>query len=263
MLLRYFLFISFFLGQAFSAQVAAEVASPMVKNIEDLVRKSDEVAKSNLDSALYYSKRAEILINQLPENNDKVYVYRMLGSIYLGKGNFASALNYSLSSIKINDKLLKKNPNDQSLIVNKIRLITQLGNIELQQNNYDKALSKYQEVRALLNKEKVLVPQKVQAWQAKILNNIVATYAKQKQFDKALGFFESAQKINTNLNDPSLEASLLNNIGVCHLEGKEHRLAIYYYNQSLKIRENLGEDRGVAQCYNNLGKAYSEIGDYE
>ncbi|MBN9337859.1 MAG: tetratricopeptide repeat protein, partial [Chryseobacterium sp.] len=255
--MRYFFPVVFVLSfNILYGQILAESGNSAV-TIEELIRKSEEAANSNLDSALYYSKKADILIAKMPENIEKVEVYRNLGSIYLAKANFVNASEYTLLATKINDKLYQSDSGNSKLAENKIRLITQLGNISLYQNNFDEAYAIYNKASTLLEKEKAIPAQQVNAIKVKILNNIAAGYSKQRQFRKARGYFETAMKINEKLNDPSLEASLLNNIGICHLEENEFTLAIYYFEQALEIRKKSNDSRGIAQCYNNLGKVYA------
>ncbi|OJX30474.1 MAG: hypothetical protein BGO86_00555 [Chryseobacterium sp. 36-9] len=257
MWMRYFFPVVFVLSfNILYGQILAESGNSAV-TIEELIRKSEEAANSNLDSALYYSKKADILIAKMPENIEKVEVYRNLGSIYLAKANFVNASEYTLLATKINDKLYQSDSGNSKLAENKIRLITQLGNISLYQNNFDEAYAIYNKASTLLEKEKAIPAQQVNAIKVKILNNIAAGYSKQRQFRKARGYFETAMKINEKLNDPSLEASLLNNIGICHLEENEFTLAIYYFEQALEIRKKSNDSRGIAQCYNNLGKVYA------
>ncbi|WP_300668773.1 tetratricopeptide repeat protein [Soonwooa sp.] len=262
-MLRYLLVIlMFFSNLLFSQNGSQESKDPKVIEINNYLKKSDDFIKSNLDSALYYSKRADILISKLPEGIEKIGVYRTLGNIYLAKGNYASSLDYYMKANSINDKLLQKSSKDPLLNRNKIEIISLYGNLEQLQSDYAKALQHYAEADKLLKEQKVIAPKDVSFLELKIINNTASVYIKQKNFKKGISLFESALKINETYNDKTLNATLYNNIGICHVEEKEYALAIYYYEQALKIRQDLNDKRGIAQCYNNLGKCYALSKDF-
>ena len=262
-MLRYLFFILFiFSTTAFSQNSTSQSTDPNVIEINKYVKKSDTFIKTNLDSALYYSKRADILIHQLPDRVDKVSVYKTLGNVYLAKGNYAKALEYIMQATSINTKLLLKSPKNPMLYKNKIELISLYGNIDQLQGNFNKALQHYAEVTNILDNQKVINIKETTSLQLKTINNTASVYIKQKNFVKGIILFEKALKLNETYKDQKLNASLYNNIGICHLEEKEYALAIYYYKQSLKIRQNLKDKRGIAQCYNNLGKCYALTKDY-
>ncbi|MGV0997462.1 tetratricopeptide repeat protein [Empedobacter falsenii] len=262
-MLRYLSFLLFIFAKiTYSQNSTPQSTDSHVIEINNYLKKSDDFIKSNLDSALYYSKRADILIHKMPESIEKIGVYKMLGNIYLAKGNYATSLDYYMKAISINDKLLVKSPKNHTFIKNNIELIFLYGNVDQQQGNFNKALQHYTEATNLLNNQDVINPKEVNYFHLKIINNTASIYIKQRNFKKGIVLLEKALKINETYNNKTLNASIYNNIGICHLEEKEYAIAIYYYKQALKIRQELNDKRGIAQCYNNLGKCYALIKNY-
>ncbi|MCG2792333.1 MAG: tetratricopeptide repeat protein, partial [Weeksellaceae bacterium] len=96
----------------------------------------------------------------------------------------------------------------------------------------------------------------------KIFNNIAAIKIQQKEFDKALEYYQNSLKVNAKIGDKNIESSLNNNIGICYMEKKEYELAKYYLEKSLDIRRSTNDWMGVAQCYNNIGKNNALMGNF-
>lgn len=221
-----------------------------------MLKKSDAFVNSNLDSALYYSKKANQLINNLTVNSNKVEVYTSLGSIYLGRSNYALALDNYIKASNITDDQLLKEPRNPQFLENKVGLLIKLGNLNSQQNNLDKALMFYNKALLELDKANFNVPRKIQTYKVKIFNNIAGILTAEKKYEKALGFLTSARDINVQLHDRITDSVLLNNAGICYLQLKDYTLGIYYFEQSLAIRKSQKDLRGIDQCYNNMGEAY-------
>ncbi|HCC94804.1 MAG TPA: hypothetical protein DEQ26_10850, partial [Flavobacteriaceae bacterium] len=171
-MLRYLSFLLFIFAKiTYSQNSTPQSTDSHVIEINNYLKKSDDFIKSNLDSALYYSKRADILIHKMPESIEKIGVYKMLGNIYLAKGNYATSLDYYMKAISINDKLLAKSPKNHTFIKNNIELIFLYGNVDQQQGNFNKALQHYTEATNLLNNQDVINPKEVNYFHLKIINN--------------------------------------------------------------------------------------------
>ena len=238
-------------------------SKPSAKDkIEKYLKKSDELINVNLDSALFYSKKANQLIDNLSDDTDKVDVYRLLGNIYLARGNYVTSLEYYLKAAKIIETKLLSSPTNQKYLEYKVELFIHLGNVYQLQHNFGEALKFYDKALVELDHAKLKDTKKKSILELKILNNSGGIYLKKKNFDKALSYFEKASKINETINDVALEANLFNNLGICYLEKKESVSAIYYFEEALKIRLKTNDQRGISQCYNNLGKAYGLRKEY-
>lgn len=258
---KIFFLILFLISKLYAQDKLVKKPSPKEQK-EFYLKKSEELINQNLDSALFYSKKANQLIDDLSDESDKIDVYRLLGKIYFARGNNAISFEYYLKASKIVETKLLSDPKNQKYLEYKIELITYLGNIYQLQNNYTESLNFYKKASEELSSSQLEDQKKRNVFELKILNNIGSVYLKKRNFDEALKYYNKAHKLNKTVKDVSIEGHLLNNLGICYLEKKESVSAIYYFEESLKIRLKANDQRGISQCYNNLGKAYGLKKDY-
>ncbi|SKB96815.1 Tetratricopeptide repeat-containing protein [Soonwooa buanensis] len=263
-MLRYLLVILiFFSNLLFSQSGNQNSKDPKVIEINKYLKKSDDFINVNLDSALYYSKKANEIIDKLSTTNNKVDIFVSLGNIYLNRSNYVASLENYLKGAKIVESELLKNPKNDELLANKIHFLIRFGNVEMQQNNLNKASEYYNKAMLLLDEVKLKNLTQSNMLKLKILNNLAGVYSKKSDFRKSLNFIELARDINNKgVKDKNLDSHLLNNLGIAHIELGDFPLAIYYLEQSLQIRKSLNDQRGIAQSYNNLGEAYSKNKNY-
>lgn len=227
------------------------------KRVEQYLKKSEKFIDVDLDSALFYNDKAYKLISDSEQDVSLIKVYNNFGSIYLSQGNFVKSLEYYLKTKKIIESHLLSAPDDQKYIELRLRILIHLGVAYLKQENFDEALSYFNEAMLYMEKKGLGDEETVLNSKMKILNNTAVIFTKKREFDKALEFYTAARDLTLGTGDRKTEASLLNNIGICHLEKKEYALSAFFFEQALKIRKSLGDKRGIAQCYNNLGKNYA------
>ncbi len=238
------------------------VKYPSINSIEELLRKSDNFVNTNLDSALFYTQKADVLADKLTKNNDKTDVYKSLGDIYLSRSNYVVSLKYFIRAANIIDKQLEKEPSNENFIENKISILNKLGNLNSQQKNKDKAMDFYKKALFELEKSSFKATKKYKPLKVKIYNNIAGLLTREGEYKKALDFLNEAKEISVQLKDSLSDAVFLNNSGICYMELKDYRLAIFYFDQALKkwnIQNNL---RGITQCYNNMGEVNYRMKNY-
>lgn len=240
-----------------NAQQKLKSEKNAIETIGKLLKKSDDFIKVNIDSALYYNKKADEMINQLTEKESSFDVYKNFGNIYLVRGNYAKSVEYYLKANKIAESQLHQDPKNQIFIENQIELLIKLGNVDFQQNNFNEALSFYNKAIIEIEKLGLKASKNTDIFKLKILNNTGSIFLKKNEFKKALDIFIAAKELNVRLKDDVVEPHLLNNIGICYLEEKNYSLAFFYFEQALHLREEQNDQRGIAQCYNNLGKVYA------
>ena len=242
---------------SFSLYAQKDTSSSKNKQIGFYLKKSEELIDVNLDSALFYNDKAYKLITDSSNDIDLIKIYNNFGSIYLSQGNFVKSLDYYLKNKQIIESHLLSAPEDQKYIELRLGILIHLGVAYLKQENFDQALSYFNEAMLYMEKKKLDNKETALNSKMKILNNTAVIFTKKREFDKALEFYTAARELTLGTGDKKTEASLLNNIGICHLEKKEYALSAFFFEQALKIRESLGDKRGIAQCYNNLGKNYA------
>jgi adenylate cyclase len=125
-----------------------------------------------------------------------------------------------------------------------------LGNIYLDQANYETALQYYLE--ALRLREATGDRRGI----ANTLNNLGILYKQQRKYTDALVYYRRSYVIEQQDNNTSGLASCLNNIGLIHQEQHEYTLATSYITQSLALERKLSRKSGIAMSLNNLGVLY-------
>lgn len=227
------------------------------------IKKSKDFMNVNLDSSLYYGDKALKLLSKFSADSDKIKLYNTLGSIHLARGNYINSLEYHLKAKKIVETCLLTYSHNQKCLEAQVETLTDLGTVYLQQNNFDQALSYFNEAMLFLDKNKLENRDAVANFKMKLLNNTAAIFTIKGEFNKALEYYTAAKELISGKGDKKAEASLINNIGICHMENKEYILSAFYFEQALNIRKSLGDKRGIAQCYNNLGKNYALNRNYD
>jgi two-component sensor histidine kinase len=131
-----------------------------------------------------------------------------------------------------------------------------LGNIYLNENNFDKALVFYGQSLKLfreLNFQKGI---------AVALNNIGNLFYYKSDFKKALAYYDSSLVVRENSQDEQGMAMSYNNIGAIYKNYGSYVKGLDFYLKSLLIREKIKDKPGMATSYNNIGEIYRLINDY-
>ena len=168
--------------------------------------------------------------------------------------------------------------------------LLQLGEHQLNKNQFQKALGTFQavltivrlikerqlEARTLHNigivyREMKKYPQALEFYQQALairtdvgnrrgqgitLNDIGLVYDNQKQYTKALEFYQQALAIHKEVANKADEGTTLHNIGVVYREMKNYPQALEFYQQALAIRTDVGNRRGQGITLNDIGLVY-------
>ena len=169
-----------------------------------------------------------------PEIESKIY--NNIGNLYydfnkcdIAKSYYLKALNLCTDSIDI------------------ARQLTNLGNIELKNENFDSTLhylNRSQEIWERINYDKGSIT----------FHNMASVYQKKKQYDLAFYFFRLA--IDCSLSSHIHRETALNYLGISNLflELKQTDSAIYYVNLSKDIAQVHNFIKPLADCYLTLSK---------
>lgn len=226
---------------------------------------------SNNEQATQYSQQAiqqgEKLI--LLKNGSKedfvikkgiAFAYNLIGRVNLNQGNYGTALDYFLKSLKI-----KKEIDDKKGIANSYNNI---GIIYYNQGNYEKALTGYLE--SLKIREEIGDKLGI----AMSYNNIGTVYIERGNYEKALDNFSKYLKASLEIGDKLGICNSYNNIGLVYYyqgglipdkktSAERYTMALNNYLKSLKISEEIGNKQGEVTAYNNIGNIYENQQNYE
>ncbi|MFD2145977.1 tetratricopeptide repeat protein [Mucilaginibacter antarcticus] len=122
-------------------------------------------------------------------------------------------------------------------------------------NNPDSALNRYFDALAIFEKIKD------ERGQARVYNNLGNLY-QLIEYEKALEYFDKAEKIAEMHNDTTLIASLSLNIGNIYNRKNMFENALTNYNKALKLFTLLKNDVILVQCLEDLGFLYYQLRDF-
>ena len=93
--------------------------------------------------------------------------------------------------------------------------------------------------------------------------NIGNIYQDNKDFTKALEFYEQSLKVSREVGLKFLESQNLNNIGNIYQLLNNPKSALEYHQKALKIRIELNDKNSIAYTYNNIGNSLDALGKYQ
>lgn len=192
------------------------------------------------DRALYFSRQALSLANQIQSAEACAISNQVMAEIFETKRNYQPSINYYLISIKhfkSLDKLLELS-----------RLYLKLGHIYIEnQFDYRQGMQYFEMALDFANQSGD------QRERANALNAIGGIYYVQQEFDLAFDHFQKALKIRqTTGNEVELAASL-NNVGEIYRIRGEIEEANEYYDRAIRINEKYHKLNYLAVNYLNKG----------
>ena len=210
---------------------------------------------SNIDTLKYLCEKSKLIAEKslLKKNSEEVQkslkeslarALNNIGYINYSKGKMKAALNYFISSLKLQEELGNKSGIGQSL--NNIGVIYfDLDQINEAIDYYERSLKIHEEIG---DKDGI----------ASSLNNLGAMYNAQGQPKEALDYSIRSLKIQEELGDKPGIANTLNNIGSLYNRQGEIIEALDYYTRGLKIQEEIGDKKGISSSLNNIATIYSK-----
>jgi signal transduction histidine kinase len=136
--------------------------------------------------------------------------------------------------------------------------VSNMGNINIQQGNYDRAIEHYLE--ALKIYEELVEPRHI----AFTVNELGNTYSRRGNIRQALENYEKARRIYTEINDTHGLAHTLGNLANLNYNNGNDSIALTFYQKALSLQREFGDStKSVAPALNGIGLAYLNLGDYD
>jgi tetratricopeptide (TPR) repeat protein/DNA-binding CsgD family transcriptional regulator len=197
------------------------------------------------EKALYYSKKALALANQIQNVKACAISNKVMGELFEIQHNYQPTINYYLISIKHFQKL-----EDEPELA---RLYNKLGWIYIT-NHYDYDQGLYYFTKALEHAKNSNAEEE----KATALNSIGGIFYYQADYTSALHYFNESLKTRQKLGNPKDIAASLNNIGEIYRLEHQEDLALEYYNQAVEINEKHNYQTNLAINLSNIGLIYSD-----
>jgi signal transduction histidine kinase len=185
---------------------------------------------------------------RLHDKPNSVTAYSLLGIINSQTGNYAKALEYMLSSLKLAEVV-----GDKSKLA---ALDQNLGNVYNDMEDYEKATEYYKNAITIIQSivPKVIVP-------PSLYNNIGSVLIHQKNYKEALEYLETGSKIAQQTNNKrSLSGAYTNLSDAWHNLGDNDK-SYDYGIRALDISRTLSDKRSMANAMINIGTALSLASD--
>lgn len=210
--------------------------------IDLIVQVADHYLKSNVDSAVYYSKLANRLSLSMNYNEGQVSSLNKLAFAYYIKNNTDSSKTIAKQALNISRRIEYNLGKAQSSNI--------IGLSEWRIGAYPKAVDHY--LRAL--DYAILADNKIEI--AKSNNYLGLVYWKTGDYPKSINYFFRSLEIKQELNDSYEIALTLNNLSNIHNEIGDYEQAIQFAKRALKISEQLDSKYTFGRALGNLGISY-------
>ena len=214
-------------------------------------------AKGNFEEAFRIANQAQQIASGRGDTSDAIYagILHKKAVILTDKGDYTTSSSVLSESILIRSRG-KENADTAMALSYNI-----LGNNNLFQGEYDKALENYLKAITLFK------DRKNSADLATINQNAGIVYALKGDYDNAKNFFHEALTINQAVipaNDPKLALMYLN-YGRYYSLIDNDREALEMYNKAESIFRKSGDKstKNLAPLYHNIGNIYANTADYD
>ncbi|MBL4655539.1 MAG: tetratricopeptide repeat protein [Bacteroidia bacterium] len=222
-----------------------------------LNRLSWTIRSNDPQKALKYTMIAKALAESLVTNTDTILdstlfkalasSYNSIGIIQKNLGNYETALDYYIKSLRMREKL----GNQRSVAGS----YNNIGIVYKNLKNYEQALAYY--YKALeINKET-----NNKLWMAYNYNNIGVAYQVLGKYDEALEANFNSMEIKKEIGKGEISSSY-NNIGEIYIQKGEYDKALEYIMKAINLVEESGDTYGMMIFLSGAGMVYKKKGDY-
>jgi tetratricopeptide (TPR) repeat protein len=162
-------------------------------------------------------------------------------------GQLAAAEDRQHQALRVIDILIKREPENQDFVLERGKLLNDLGMALFFQGQYARARAACTEGLKIAEQQGNLRSQAIS------LNHLGMLAITEKKYSEARSLYIMLQKIGRSLSDPTLEATAWIHLGLVAREQNEWVEAERCYRESLALCEMLGDKEGAAQSCFSLG----------
>jgi len=204
--------------------------------------------QGNLDQAQAIGEEYLQTAARLSDKPNSVVANSLLGILSSQRGNYAKALEYMLTSLKLAEEVGDKG---------KLAALNQnLGNVYNDMEDYEKAIDYYKNSIAILGS---IVPKVVVT--PSLYNNIGSGLIHQEKYKEALAYLDTGSRISQQTNNKrSLAGAYTNLADAWHHLGDNDK-SYDYGARALEISRSLSDKRSMANAMINVGTALSEASE--
>ncbi len=201
---------------------------------------------SNLDSSLYYLKKAESIVSTQSKTTRTAFFYRKYGNYYYMVGDNELAYTYY---VKANEIAELVNDKCELYLIN-----NNFGLIFLQQKYYDKAINHF--YISLQNTEK-------SHERITLLNNLGVAYSAKEDEINALAYYKKGYAESASAGFKRAGMSSMEGLSNVYLKLNIVDSALYFAQKVKNLQLELGMDTQLLITYNRLGMIYTNLEQFD
>lgn len=202
--------------------------------------------QSNYSKALHYYLKSVKIYEKLKDDLRCSKLYNNIGVIYKSEKTDFKALEFFTKAEKIQSKL-----KDENISITQ----TNIANIYLNQNNFEKAQFYYNHAKSSL--DKYPNPRALGEW----YNNKGLFYRKQKKNTEAIQSWEKAIVAFSEIDDKFGKSDTYFYLGELYYDSNDLDKALLNINKSLQLGTELNVLELVMKCQKKLSDIYSKKGN--
>lgn len=252
-------FFSMLLIQVLSGALFAQNADSLKKvvnqpTVSDSIRVyayidiADIYIGSNLDTTLFYIKKALALGNKIGFKNGIGETYLEYGFYYLRATMYDTAIKY----FRLGEEIYNAIGNKKGLA----RAAKGIGHAYTSQEKYGLAIDFYtksQHISESINDNNST---------GEALSQIGSIYRELGNFPKSLSYYFQALNILEKMHNAKAISSAYTNISIIYTNLGDNNKALEYLNKSIAIDEQIGNKRGAIFSIVNMGILYAQTQDF-
>jgi serine phosphatase RsbU (regulator of sigma subunit) len=204
---------------------------------------------SNNEKTLLYTDQAILLARKTKNKKYEGEAFSLQGVVYKNKGEYATAIEKHLLSLKIKEE--KNDKRGKAIAFNDIGILYKV------MKNYPKALECYRKSNALL------VEEGNQMGISLTFGNIGTVYSDRQNYDSALFYYNKALAIAEKIQDKNALVTAYSNVGEILGKKGNAEKALEYFKKSLVIDIENNDAYGMIISYTNVGNALKDLGKYK
>ena len=201
-----------------------------------------------LDSAMIVLRRQLKLAREIENDTLTAYAYVGISDLHSNKYSVDSAAVYAMKALKI----AKKN----NIYDIKWRMNFSLGRASQGNEDYEKALEYYQDVRPLIEKAN---DTKSLTY---LLNNIAGCYLGLADYENAIAYYTQNLEVSKKAENRHLLAASYSGLAHVYSDKDEYPVSNKFYLQTLKIVNEIGVLDIKIDALSNLCNNYYQQGNY-
>lgn len=215
---------------------------------DSLNRLADFWEKTNIDSALFYAREAQLIAEKLLDTQSLIKSYNNLGFTLFEKGQSAEAYRMHSQALQ-----LSKATHDT---VNLSKTLNFIGRYYNQLGDYDNGLKYYldsYEWRQILQDT---------VGMAVTSNNIGLCYYRLQNYDLSEKYLLKAIELDSMLGDELYLVGDYNNLGLTYKATNKISQALKAHQHSLELAQKTEDTDGISTALGNLAMDYIEINEF-